>query len=395
MAFSPAFPAVLLRSTCRTFKDCLQVSRRFSRSPHLSQEAIDYGYVAVAEAQAFMERCMVATGVSTDHASALAEVLACADHRGHYSHGMNRLEMYVKDIQSGITEKTGEPTILKELAGTAWVDGNNLLGPVVGKFCIDLAIKKAKEAGIGWVVAKGSNHYSIAGWYTLRAIEQGMIGLSTTNTSPLVVPTRARKAMFGTNPISCGAPAENGDSYVLDMATSTVALGKIELNAVKEIPIPNGWGCDASGTESNDPKAVISGGGLLPLGGSEIAGGYKGYGLAMMVEVLSGILGGGAFGPNIRKWKTSNQVANLGQIFVAINPEAFAPGFEGRMSSLMDMCRSAEPAEGETEVLVAGDPERKNIAKVEKDGGLRYHNNLLRNMDTLAAGLGVKPIKRN
>ncbi|XP_030845393.1 uncharacterized protein LOC577523 isoform X1 [Strongylocentrotus purpuratus] len=387
-----AFPVVLMRNTSSTVRGYL--CRCFSRSPGVFQGAVDYGTVEVAEARAFMERCMVATGVTSAHASVLAEVLACADHRGHYSHGMNRLEMYVKDIKSGITEKEGEPSILKELAGTAWVDGNNLLGPVVGKFCMDLAIKKAKDAGIGWVVAKGSNHYGIAGWYTLRAIEAGMIGLSTTNTSPLVVPTRAREPMFGTNPISCGAPAQNDDSYVLDMATSTVALGKIELNAVKKIPIPNGWGCDASGVQSNDPKAVLTGGGLLPLGGSEIAGGYKGYGLAMMVEVLSGVLGGGAFGPNVRKWKTSDTVANLGQIFVAINPEAFAPGFEGRMSSLMGMCRSAEPAEGETEVLVAGDKARKNIAKVEKDEGLRYHNNLLKNMDDLATSLGVEAIKQ-
>ncbi|XP_071494760.1 uncharacterized oxidoreductase YjmC-like [Diadema antillarum] len=356
--------------------------------------ARDYSTVAVAEAESFMKRCMLATGANPDHCAVLAEVLACADHRGHYSHGMNRLEMYVNDVEGGMTEKDGQPVVLKEMAGTAWVDGRNLLGPVVGKFCTDLAIQKAREAGIGWVVAKGSNHYSIAGWYTLRCMEQGMIGMSFTNTSPLVVPTRARKPMFGTNPISCGAPAQNGDGYVLDMATSTVALGKIELNAVKEIPIPNGWGCDATGRESNDPKSVIAGGGLLPLGGSEISGGYKGYGLAMMVDIFCGILGGAQFGPNVRKWKVNDRVADLGQCFVAINTEAFAPGFSGRLGELMAMCRGAEPAEGETEVLVAGDPERQHMAKVAKDGGLHYHHNLLKQMDALATKLKVDPIQR-
>ncbi|XP_033117466.1 uncharacterized oxidoreductase YjmC-like isoform X2 [Anneissia japonica] len=353
----------------------------------------DYHIVAVEEARSFIHRCMVAAGTQDSHANDLAEVLVAADHRGHYSHGMNRLDMYVTDIKTGMTVCDKSPEILKETAATAWVEGNNLLGPVVGKFCTDIAIKKAKEAGIGWVVAKGSNHYGIAGWYALKAMQEGLIGMSFTNTSPVVTPTRAQKPAIGTNPIACGASAIGDDSFVLDMATSAVAFGKIELNDRKGLPIPDGWGSDSTGQVSNDAKAILNGGSLLPLGGTELCSGYKGYGLAMMVELFCGILGGASYGPNVRDWKDTGSVANLGQCFVAINPEAFAPGFPDRMQSFLNCYRNATPADSEKEVFVAGDPERKHIEKVAKDGGLSYHRNLVDHLNTLATDLKVEQIK--
>ncbi|CAB3403940.1 unnamed protein product [Caenorhabditis bovis] len=182
------------------------------------------------EMRQFMVNCMTKVGTSEAHAVQLADVLLEGDIRGHYSHGLNRLGMYVQDVKLNICKGDGEPKILKERAGTAWVDGNNVLGPVVGNFCMDLAIKKAKEAGIGWVVAKGSNHYGIAGWYTLRAMKQGMLGMSMTNTSPFEYPTRSAKPALGTNPISVAAPGENGDAFVLDMASTTVAIGKVRFS---------------------------------------------------------------------------------------------------------------------------------------------------------------------
>ncbi|KAK7494939.1 hypothetical protein BaRGS_00013818 [Batillaria attramentaria] len=345
------------------------------------------------EMHAFVIRCMKSVGAPEHHASALADLLVAADYRGHYSHGLNRLDMYVRDIDTGMTVHNKEPTIVKETAATALVDGNNVLGPVVGRFCIDLAIKKAKEAGIGWVSARGSNHFGIAGWYSMRAMEQGLLGMAFTNTSPLMVPTRARKPTLGTNPISLAAPAGNGDSMVLDMATTAVALGKIELNDRKGLEIPVGWGCDSSGKACTDPKPVVATGGLMPLGGTEECSGYKGYGLAMMVDVFCGILTGSAFGPNVRRWKTNDRPANLGQCFIAIDPNAFAPGFEGRMSQLIDYCRKLEPAEGETEVLVPGDPERKNMERCDKMGGIPYHPNQIKYANDLAEELKIQPMK--
>ncbi|XP_022795576.1 uncharacterized protein LOC111334150 isoform X1 [Stylophora pistillata] len=357
---------------------------------HTSRQCFDqYKCVAVNEVESFVERCMSAVGTPLEHCKALAQVLVAGDERGHFSHGLNRLEMYVHDINVGSTVVNGDPEIVKETSATAFVEGNNLLGPVVGNFCNDLAMKKAQETGIGWVACKGSNHYGIAGWYTIRAVEKGLIGMSFTNTSPLVVPTRARQSTLGTNPLSLAAPGKNGDSFVLDMATSAVALGKIEMADRKGVEIPHGWAVDSKGLETVNPEKVLSGGGQLPLGGTEITSGFKGYGLAMMVEVLCGILADAAFGPNVRKWKGDDRVANLGHCFVAVDPKAFSEGFEDRMQSLMDHCRNLQPAEGETAVLVAGDPERAHIQKVKEDGGIHYHVNLLEAMDKLADQLGV------
>lgn len=344
------------------------------------------------EVQSFIERCMVAVGTQPHHARSLAEVLVEGDHRGHYSHGLNRMDMYVKDIQSGICAKDGEPVVEKDSPATALVDGKNLLGPVVGNFCMNLAIKKAKEVGVGWVVAHGSNHYGIAGHYAMLALKENMIGMSFTNTSPLVVPTRGKECTLGTNPISVAAPASNGDSFVLDMATSAVALGKVELHERRGDTIPEGWGCDPQGQLTTDPKRVLSGGGLVPIGGSEATGGYKGYGLGMMVEMFCGILAGAQFSKFVRTWKVTDKVANLGQCFVAINPDNFAPGFNDRMSKLLYVHRGMEPADPEFPVLVAGDVERTHIQKCEELGGISYHLNVVNYMNQCAEKIGVSPL---
>uniref|UniRef100_A0A0K0CXI5 Malate dehydrogenase n=1 Tax=Angiostrongylus cantonensis TaxID=6313 RepID=A0A0K0CXI5_ANGCA len=180
----------------------------------------------------FIVDCMKMQGVTESHAGQLADVLIEADVRGHYSHGLNRLDMYIGDCVKKVCRLDGTPTILKERAGSAWVDGNNLLGPVVGNFSMDLAVKKAKEAGVGWVVAKGSNHYGICGWYVLRAMKQGVMAMSFTNTSPVTYPTRSARPALGTNPLCLGADGTGGDSFVLDMATTTVAIGKDLLQAL-------------------------------------------------------------------------------------------------------------------------------------------------------------------
>lgn len=342
-----------------------------------------------SEVQSFIERCMTAVGTKPHHAHSLAEVLVEGDNRGHYSHGLNRMDMYVKDIKSGICAKDGEPVVEKESAATALVDGKNLLGPVVGNFCMNLALKKAREVGIGWVVAHGSNHYGIAGYYSMQALKENMIGMSFTNTSPLVVPTRGKECTLGTNPISVAAPANNGDSFVLDMATSAVALGKVELHDRRKDEIPMGWGLGADGKMTSDPARVLNGGGLVPIGGSEATGGYKGFGLGMMVEVFCGILAGAEYSKHIRTWKVTDKVANLGQCFVAINPENFAPGFNDRMSDLLTIQRNLEPADPEAPVLAAGDPERTNMKKCEEMGGISYHLNVVNHMNECAQSIGV------
>lgn len=351
--------------------------------------------VKIEEIHAFIVRCMEAVATPSDNAAALAKGLIAADSRGHYSHGLNRLEMYINEVKSGQCDGKAKPEIIKQTAATAFVDGKNGIGFVVGNYCMQLAITKAKEAGIGWVTCTGSNHYGIAGQYALQALDHGLLGLSFTNSSPLVVPTKAKQKILGTNPISVAAPAcTYEDSFVLDMATSTAALGKVEMEKRKGNKIPSCWGVDCTGKETHDPSAVLNEGGLMPLGGSELTGGYKGYGLAMMVEVFCGILSGGPFAHHIRQWKSSstNTVANLGQTFVAINPDAFAPGFEERMSAFSQEMRMLETVDPDTTVLVAGDPERSNEERVKRENGIRYHDSIIKAMNDLAEKLGVAPM---
>ncbi|KAK7508680.1 hypothetical protein BaRGS_00000246 [Batillaria attramentaria] len=263
------------------------------------------------ELHAFVVRSLEKVGAKTSHARDLADLLVAADYRGHFSHGLNRLEFYMMDLVTKFVAVDAEPEIVKQTVATALVNGNNLYGPVVGKFSMDLAIKKAREAGIGWVTCKGSNHFGIAGYYSIRAMEQGLLGMAFTNTSPKLVPTRARTQTLGTGPISVSAPANNGDSMVLDMATTVVALGKVEVKNTLQEQIPLGWGVDTEGKPTTDPKIVLGDGGLMPLGGAEETSGYKGYGLGLMVEVFCGILSGATFGPFIRNWALHDGVADL------------------------------------------------------------------------------------
>ncbi|XP_025085002.1 uncharacterized protein LOC112558645 [Pomacea canaliculata] len=223
------------------------------------------------EVHAFCMRCLEKVGAVTEHAEAMAELIVAADYRGHYSHGLNRLGFYMEDLRSGqvISKPEVHPTIVKETVATALVDGNNLMGPVVGTFAMDLAIRKAKHAGIGWVSVKGSNHFGIAGWYSMRAVEQELIGMAFTNTSPCLVPTRARQKALGTNPISVAAPAKDGDSFVLDMATTVAAIGKVEMKHTLQQPLPAGWSLDSDGKPTQDTDKAMASLALYPLGGTE------------------------------------------------------------------------------------------------------------------------------
>ncbi|KAJ8962858.1 hypothetical protein NQ318_001263 [Aromia moschata] len=344
------------------------------------------------EAFRFMTDCFKAAGTPHEHAEIISENLLEADCRGHYSHGMNRLEMYINDIHGGLSDPKATCTIEKQTIATALVNGNNGMGAVVGKFCMDLAIEKAKDAGIALVVAHSSNHYGIAGMYALQAINQGFIGMSFTNTSPFMAPTRAKTAALGTNPLSLGAPGRCGDSFVLDMATTAVAVGKIELQRRKGLPIPEGWAMNNEGKPETDAEVAYKAAKLMPLGGMEVNSGYKGYGLGVMVEVFCGMLSGSTYGPNIRRWGAHGELANLGQAFLAINPGCFAPGFEGRMSDLMNHLRNMEPSDPEKPVMVHGDPERKHMEKVKADGGLIYVKNQHDTNAKLAEKLNVKPM---
>lgn len=292
-----------------------------------------------------MADCFVASKTPPEHAQQMADLLVEADYRGHFSHGMNRLEMYINDLHAGCTDGHATPALLQQSPATAWVDGRNGLGAVIGNYCMDLAIDKARTVGVGVVTAKGSNHYGIAGWYAMRAQQQGLIGMSMTNTSPLLTPTGSADSALGTNPISFAAPASRGDRFVLDMATTAVALGKVEIQRRKREALPHGWAQDNVGNVTTDAEVAFEACRLMPLGGAEETSGYKGYGLAAMVETLCGVLAGANFATHVRQWSLEGSAdpPNLGQFFMAIDPKCFAPSFEDRMSEQNNILRGMKP----------------------------------------------------
>ena len=368
------------------------IARACGEARHASSGQPAGAVIALEEVRRFISDTMTAVGTAKDRADLLAEVLVEADYRGHYSHGLNRLELYVDDVAEKSCLPGAQPQVLKESPATAWVDGQRGLGPVVGRFCMELAITKAHQVGVGWVVAKGSNHYGIAGWYSMLALQKKMMGMSFTNTSPLVSPTRSKGAFLGTNPISLAVPAGK-DSYVLDMATTAVALGKIEVQRRRGEPIPEGWAQGPDGAATTDAELAYNTQCLMPLGGAEHTAGYKGYGLALMVETFCGLLSGSAYGPGVRRWGSSAQVADLGQCFIAADPAAFAPGFEERAADLLAKLRAMEPADGEKPVLVPGDPERIHMAKVDRQGGVAYVAQQITSAERLAQRLKIQPMK--
>ncbi|XP_032669327.1 uncharacterized oxidoreductase YjmC-like [Odontomachus brunneus] len=340
----------------------------------------------------FIEECMCKVGATPEDAHVVAHHLMTADYRGHFSHGMNRMQMYVNEIESRTSDPAARPRVVTDFQAIALVDGQNALGQVIGKYCMEMAIEKAKKFGIGMVAARGSNHYGICGYYSMMAMEQGLIGFSCTNTSPLMAPTRSMKAGLGTNPLSLGMAACEGDEFVLDMATTAVALGKIELAIRKNEDIPEGWALDSQGKVTRNAQEAYDAGLIMPVGGTEQTSGYKGYGLGLMVEILCGVLSGSQFGPNIRTWKSGDRVADLGQCFMAINPEAFAQGSKERLSTLLGQLRGL-PTSGQEPVLIAGDPEKRHMEKVDREGGIAYHPNQLQASEEFAKHMGVQPMK--
>uniref|UniRef100_A0AC35GK14 Malate dehydrogenase n=1 Tax=Panagrolaimus sp. PS1159 TaxID=55785 RepID=A0AC35GK14_9BILA len=340
-----------------------------------AERGFDYHYVVQKQhMQDFIVKCAIKVGCDPIQAESIGRMLIYADERGHFSHGINRLHVYLRDLSTKTCNPNGEPKILKKKGATALVDGDNALGSTVGEYCMNLAYEIAAENGIGWVTANNSNHFGAAGRYGHFAADKGMIGFAFTNTSPTTFPTRSSQKALGTNPISIVAPAKGNDRFALDMATSTVAFGKIEIAERKgKDYVPAGWGANEKGIEEHKPEIILKGGGTLPLGGIEERGGYKGTGLCQMVEILCGIMAGGPFGKNIREWTGTAQKADLGQCYIAVDPECFAEGFTNRLQEFLDETRTLEPIDPSLPVRCAGDFSKSHNFLTENVGGLVYH----------------------
>lgn len=331
-------------------------------------------------------------GVDHDDALITADVLVAADLRGVDSHGVQRLGRYVGRIKKGLIDPRAKPSVIHESPATAVVDGGNALGQPVGKFGMELCLRKAEQTGGAFVAVRNSNHFGIAGYYAMLALPRNMIGLSFTNSRPLCVPTYGKEVIIGTNPISIAVPAGNELPFVLDMATSVVPIGKIEVAARKGASIPQGWAVDRDGKPTSNPKAVLDGGGVLPLGGTAEFSGYKGYGLAVMVDILSGILSGAAFGDLVdSKVNGKEAPANVGHFFAALRIDAFRSldDFKMAMDMMLRRLKSSAKAEGESRIYVAGEKEFER-EREHRQYGIPLYYKVVEEIRQIGEDLGVE-----
>jgi len=354
-------------------------------------------YVRIDEADliAYTAAIVANAGASAGDARTTAEVLVASDVRGIESHGVARLEQYIAMIAAGVMDPKGQPEIVRQSGATALIDAHNGLGQVAGAFAMGLAIEKARVADVGVVSVSHSNHYGIAGYYAMMALEHDLIGISLTNSSPLVVASGGRTPALGTNPIAFAAPSGGPLPFVLDMATSTVPRGRIEVAARKEIPLGAGWAVGTDGRPTLDAQAALRGA-LLPLGGPVESAGYKGYGLAAMVDILTGVLSGSLYGPLVAFLWSLERPSNLGQFFMALRPEAFGDlqGFQTRLRDLQRLLKEAPLAADAEEILLAGEKEQRATERNRREG-IPVHPKVVARMDELGAEAGLGPIARH
>ena len=335
-------------------------------------------------------RAIVALGTPADIADDVAEILVASDRRGIASHGTARLPNYAALVEAGVMDPRARPVRDGGRPALARFDARNGWGHHACRVATDHAIEAARSLGAATAVVHHSNHFGIAGWYALRVADAGMIGIALSNTSPLVAPTRARVPLIGTNPIAIAAPAGRFGAFCLDMATSTVPRGRIEVAARRGEALPVGWAIDENGRPATTPEAALRGS-LHPLGGEEGTAGYKGYGLSLAVDLLTGVLAGAAFGPNILGLFSTAGESNLGQAVIVIDPAALEdPGrFETRLEGYLDQLIAAPTVPGAPgRVLIPGEPEAEAAARADVAGVVidRVH---AANLAALGGRLGV------
>ena len=329
--------------------------------------------------KSFCSEALEKLNVPSEDAQATAKVLVEADLRGIDSHGVARMSRYVSGIQQGMMRPRAKPRVVHETGSTATIDADAGLGQPVSFKAMQLAMSKAREHSLGFVAVRNSNHFGIAGFYAMMALAEDMIGICTTNTEVLVVPTFARNAVLGTNPIAIAVPAGKERPYVLDMSTSTVTRGKLEVYSRLEKPIPINWATDENGVATDNPAHVLqnimkrSGGGLLPLGGAlEESGGHKGYGLALAVEIFSAVLPGALYANRVYpKDKDGKPLpSGIGHFFGAMRIDAFRAKeeFKRDMDDLIQRLRNAPKALGAERIYIHGEKEFEQAERFAKEG---------------------------
>ena len=356
--------------------------------------------VGVESLSEFCTSVFVKLGVPPEDAAITTEILVAADLRGIDSHGVARLRRYVNGLRDGVMMPCPDIKVVHETAATALIDGGAGLGQPVSERAMRLALDKADKVGAGFVTVRNSNHYGIAAYYAMMALERDCIGFSMTNAAVLVVPTFGRDAMLGTNPISVAAPSGQERPFVLDMATSTVPRGKLEVYDRQEKPLPLGWATDVHGLPTTDPALVINnllvraGGGLLPLGGAgEQHGGHKGYGLSLLVDILAGVLPGAGYANHVYPKTEEGKPlpADLGHFFGALRVDGFRPleEFQASMDEIIQRLKGSAKAEGQDRIYIHGEKEYE-VADARRSYGIPLHPKVASDLRGIAQEVGVE-----
>jgi LDH2 family malate/lactate/ureidoglycolate dehydrogenase len=306
--------------------------------------------------ETFCTRVLEKLGVPLQEAEITAVTLVMANLRGVDTHGVLRLPLYAARLKGGAMAPSVNLTTEKETIATALLDGHDGIGQVISHRAMEMAIRKAGVAGVSYVAVKNSNHFGAAAYYPMMALEHDMIGLAFTNASPRLAPTGGVERLFGNNPWSIAVPAGRRPPVVLDMANSVVAAGKIRVLKKDGKPIPEGWALNKYGEPTTDPDEALTGI-LLAIGG------YKGYGITLMVDLLTGVLADSHYGPRVKGLDQAVDPAGTAHSFMAINLAAFtdAATFNARMEAYVDEIKSSKKARGAEVIYVPGEPEHLRV----------------------------------
>ena len=341
----------------------------------LGKEVLTMGnfvYIQEEKLNAFCQDAFEGFGFSPEEAGIIKDVLMMSDMYGIQSHGMQRVVRYHKGIEKGLIDINAKPEVVFETPVSAVIEGHDAMGQLVGHYAMELAIKKAKETGVGIVSARNSNHYGIAGYYANLALKEGLIGFSCTNSEAIMVPTFARKAMLGSNPIAFTMPAEPYN-FFFDASTTVVTRGKLEMYNKLGKQLPNGWALNKDGKASQDAAEVLGnisdhvGGGIMPLGGNtEQLGSHKGYGYGMLCEIFASIFSQGG---TSNKCMTGGR-SNICHGFMAINPAIFGNPEEVKkhFSTFLQELREFFNDTATTEIYTHGEKEAEAIEVCRKEG---------------------------
>ena len=345
----------------------------------------------------FAVNLFIKIGCPNDQAIEAANVLLSADLRGVDSHGVARLMGYLRLYEKNRINSKPQLSVVHETPSTAVVDGDAGLGLVAGPYAMRLAIEKAKNVGTGWVAVKNSNHYGIAGYHAMMALEADCIGISMTNASPLVAPTYSKERLLGTNPIAVAVPAGDEPPFVADMATTTAANGKLEILQRKNESAPLGWLQDKEGQPTQAAQGIVEGGALLPLGGDREHGSHKGFILGSIVDILSAVLSGANYGPWVPPFVSfldpdPNPVGEgIGHFFGALRIDAFRPAseFKTHMDIWIKRFRNAETINETNKVIIPGDPERQ-MEQLRRKEGIPLLDTVVKDLQSLSEQYQVK-----